>query len=156
MTPYYLWTLNYSIMVCKYLELPLCFLPGWFIRSQVLEPMTLGTVGSVEASYLAMQKGWAINLSGGFHHASRSHGEGFCIFPDITYISHYLRQIYLVKRIMIIDLDAHQGNGHELDHLNDDNTFIIDAYNHRIYPGDEKAKEAIKCDIDVAYSTSDE
>jgi histone deacetylase 11 len=118
--------------------------------------MTLGTVGSVEASYLAMQKGWAINLSGGFHHASRSHGEGFCIFPDITFCTHYLRQIYLVKKIMIIDLDAHQGNGHEIDHLNDVNTFIMDAYNHRIYPGDKKAKAAIKCDINVSYSTTDE
>jgi histone deacetylase 11 len=118
--------------------------------------MSLGTVGSVESSFLAMQKGWAINLSGGFHHASRSNGEGFCIYPDITFITHYLRQIYMVKRIMIIDLDAHQGNGHERDHLDEDNTYIIDAYNHRIYPDDRKAMQAIKYDIDVRYSTSDE
>ena len=118
--------------------------------------MTLGTVGSVESSFLAIQKGWAINLSGGFHHASRSNGEGFCIYPDITFITHYLRQIYMVKRIMIIDLDAHQGNGHERDHLNEDNTYIMDAYNHRIYPGDTEAMKAIKYDIDVRYSTSDE
>lgn len=149
MSPFYLFTHNYSLAVCKYLELPLYFLPGWFIRSQVLEPMTLGTVGSVEASYLAMEKGWAINLSGGFHHASRSKGEGFCIYPDITFITHYLRQIYLVKKIMIIDLDAHQGNGHELDHMGERNTFIMDAYNHSVYPGDKKAQEAIKCDISI-------
>jgi len=40
---------------------------------------------------------------------------------------------------MIIDLDAHQGNGHEKDFMGDQNTFIIDFYNHFIYPGDESA-----------------
>jgi len=56
---------------------------------------------------------------------------------------------------MIIDLDAHQGNGHELDHKGDPDTFIIDAYNHHIYPGDRDAKEAIKEDIHVVYTDSD-
>lgn len=37
---------------------------------------------------------------------------------------------------MIIDLDAHQGNGHERDHINRSDVFIVDAYNHNIYPGD--------------------
>ena len=35
---------------------------------------------------------------------------------------------------MIVDLDAHQGNGHERDHLNDPDCYIVDAYNHGIYP----------------------
>lgn len=41
---------------------------------------------------------------------------------------------------MIIDLDAHQGNGYERDLVNDDNVFIVDCYNHRIYPFDYKAR----------------
>lgn len=53
-----------------------------------------------------------MNLSGGFHHASKSNGGGFCIYPDITIIVHYLRSRMGKKRIMIIDLDAHQGNGY--------------------------------------------
>ena len=56
---------------------------------------------------------------------------------------------------MIIDLDAHQGNGHERDHLNNEDVYIVDAYNHRIYPGDIDAKEAISRDIDVRHSTND-
>ena len=91
MSAFYLFKMNYSIFVCKYVELPLCFLPGWFLRSQLLEPMLLGSKGSVDAAFLAMTHGWAINLSGGFHHASASNGEGFCIFPDVTFITHYLR-----------------------------------------------------------------
>lgn len=56
---------------------------------------------------------------------------------------------------MIIDLDAHQGNGHERDHLNREDIFIVDAYNHHIYPGDKTAKKAISKDIAVSPSTTD-
>ena len=101
--------------------------------------MQLGSVGSVEAAYLAVNKGWAINLSGGFHHATKDSGGGFCIYPDITFITYKLRQIYKIKKIMIVDLDAHQGNGHERDHIGDEDTHIFDVYNHQIYPADEYA-----------------
>lgn len=57
---------------------------------------------------------------------------------------------------MIIDLDAHQGNGHERDHINRDDVFIVDAYNHNIYPGDAFAKRAISKDISVRHSTTNE
>lgn len=103
----YLMYLNYSVFICSCIELPLIFLPGWFLRSQLLEPMQLGSIGSVEAAYLAVDKGWAINLSGGFHHATRDSGGGFCIYPDITFVTYKLRQVYNIKRIMIVDLDAH-------------------------------------------------
>ena len=149
----YLFSHNFSAKVSKLVELPLCFMPGWFLRSQLLEPMCLGSVGSVDSAYLAMEKGWAINLSGGFHHARKDGGEGFCVYPDITMVTHYLRRVYNIKKIMIVDLDAHQGNGHERDHLGDENTYILDAYNHSIYPGDELAKSAIKKDVYVATDT---
>ena len=56
---------------------------------------------------------------------------------------------------MIVDLDAHQGNGYERDFLHDDNTFIIDCYNHRIYPADYVAKDAIDLDMKVTSQTTD-
>lgn len=83
--------------------------------------------------------GWAVNLSGGFHHASTSQGGGFCIYPDITMIVHYLRTRKDKKRIMIIDLDAHQGNGHERDAIGDEDVYIVDFYNHKVYPQDYEA-----------------
>lgn len=57
---------------------------------------------------------------------------------------------------MIIDLDAHQGNGHERDHINRRDVFIVDAYNHNIYPGDDEAKEGISKDIEVRHETTNE
>ena len=58
--------------------------------------MLLGSVGSVDSAYLAMEKGWAINLSGGFHHARKNGGEGFCVYPDISMIVYYLRKVYKI------------------------------------------------------------
>lgn len=50
-------------------------------------------------------------------------------------------------RAMIVDLDAHQGNGHERDFMHDDDTFILDAYHHGIYPGDATARRAINSEL---------
>lgn len=84
-----------------------------------------------------MKMGWSVNLSGGFHHASYTNGGGFCIYPDISLAVHYLRTRLGIRKVMIVDLDAHQGNGHERDHLQDEGVFIVDFYNHYIYPDDQ-------------------
>lgn len=55
---------------------------------------------------------------------------------------------------MIVDLDAHQGNGHERDFIGDTNTYIFDMYNPEIYPGDTYAQGAISKEIWVTYDTS--
>ena len=57
---------------------------------------------------------------------------------------------------MIIDLDAHQGNGYQRDMIYDDDIFIVDAYNHYVYPGDQNAKLAIKREIEVNSTTEDD
>ena len=48
-----------------------------------------------------------------------------------------------LKRVMIVDLDAHQGNGHERDFIGDNSVCIMDVYNKYIYPGDQYAKNGI-------------
>jgi histone deacetylase 11 len=136
MTKKYQFFLNYSIYICRCLEVPLCFLPEFLMRMRVLDPMQLATQGSVDAACLALKHGWAVNLAGGYHHACRTHGGGFCIYPDITFIVHYMRKWHGIQKFMIIDLDAHQGNGHERDMMKDDDVHIVDAYNPYIYPGD--------------------
>ena len=56
---------------------------------------------------------------------------------------------------MIVDLDAHQGNGHERDFIGDKDTSIVDVYHHGIYPGDQVARTAIDMDIKITPSTTD-
>jgi len=107
---------------------------------------------------LALLKGWAINLSGGYHHASYHNGGGFCFYADISLCISHLKRYHgdRIKKVMIIDLDAHQGNGHERDFMQDPNVLIIDAYNPNIYPYDFPARKAITVDIPVYPSDTDD
>ena len=107
MSKWYLFTLNYSIQLFRCIELPVFFLPAWILRMRLQDPMMRATQGSVDAACIARRTGWAINVSGGYHHAHREGGGGFCIYPDITFITHYMQQWFSYKRILIIDLDAH-------------------------------------------------
>ena len=131
-------------------------LPSWLLRWRVLDPMMSATQGSIAGAYMAMINGWAINLSGGYHHASSYTGGGFCVYPDITLAVHFVRKFMGVKRVMIVDLDAHQGNGHGRDFIGDDKTFIVDCYNPQIYPGDEDAKRGINQPIYVTRNDNDQ
>lgn len=117
--------------------------------------MLLASEGSILAACLAKKQGWAINLSGGFHHASFNRGGGFCIYPDISLVIHYLQTRLKLQRIMVIDLDAHQGNGYQRDFILQDDIYIVDCYNYKIYPKDYEAKEAIMKNIPIDKSTSD-
>jgi acetoin utilization deacetylase AcuC-like enzyme len=69
----------------------------------------------VKAAKLAVERGWAINIGGGFHHCSADHGGGFCVYADISLAIHFLfREFLEVKKAMIIDLDAHQVDNFEV------------------------------------------
>ena len=65
---------------------------------------------TLQAGKLAMERGWAINIGGGFHHCSSEKGGGFCAYADISLSLQFLFRRYpdKVKKAMIIDLDAHQ------------------------------------------------
>ncbi len=102
--------------------------------------MKWATAGTLLAAELALIYGWAINLGGGYHHAKRSGGEGFCIYNDIILAIKELREKNpSLKKFLIIDLDAHRGNGHE-SYRGTDNDIrehveIFDIYNKENYPG---------------------
>ncbi len=64
-----------------------------------------------QAAKLAVERGWAINLGGGFHHSHRVQGGGFCVYADISLAIKTLQEEGLTQKTMIVDLDAHQVNG---------------------------------------------
>jgi histone deacetylase 11 len=155
-TPFYLKSLESSWTMARITELGfLRFFPSNLTREIVLEAMTYQVGGSMLASEAALRRGWAINLGGGFHHASAYNGGGFCALADISLIVKYLRLEHKIKRAMIIDLDAHQGNGYQRDFLGDKDVFIVDMYNKEIYPHDGKAKAAIAVKVEIPAYTSD-
>jgi acetoin utilization deacetylase AcuC-like enzyme len=69
------------------------------------------TQGTIDCCMIAMKKGVALNIAGGTHHAYADRGEGFCLLNDFAVAANYLLKHNLSKRILIIDLDVHQGNG---------------------------------------------
>lgn len=153
----YLSRLKWSLVVATITEIPpLIFLPNFLVQRKVLRPLRTQTGGTIMAGKLAMDRGWAINVGGGFHHCSSDKGGGFCAYADITLTIKFLfERVESVSRATIIDLDAHQGNGHERDFLDDSRVYIMDVYNRHIYPGDGFAKTAIKRKVELDWGTDD-
>ena len=92
---------------------PLAFLPPFLLRRKVLRPMATMAGGTMMAAALAMERGWAINLGGGMHHASHDQGGGWCPYADIHLAIRRLRAASGggVRRVMVVDLDVHQVGG---------------------------------------------
>lgn len=67
--------------------------------------------GTIDCALYALHHGVALNIAGGTHHAFSDRGEGFCLLNDFAIAANYLLQQELAKKILIIDLDVHQGNG---------------------------------------------
>eukprot|EP00898_Chlorokybus_atmophyticus_P005493 jgi/Chlat1/5945/Chrsp4S06269 len=114
------------------------------------------TGGTVLAGKLAAERGWAINLGGGFHHCCADQGGGFCAYADITLCIQFAFRRLGMKRALIIDLDAHQGNGHERDFAGDKRVYILDMFNHKIYPQDFEARQSISLAVELDPGTSDD
>lgn len=155
-TPEYLESLRRSESVAAILEVPqVAAAPIGLLDRLVLRPMRWACGGTVVAARAALARGWAINLGGGFHHAGPDRGEGFCVYNDIALATRAVRGEGRVARVMVIDLDAHQGNGVERFALRDSGLAVLDLYNGEIYPGDEEAKRAIRWDLPVPCGTGD-
>ncbi len=94
-----------------------------------------------------------ITIGGGYHHAFYDHGEGFCIFNDLAITARYLIDKGLAKRILIIDLDVHQGNGTASILHEDDNIFTFSMHGSKNYPA---KKQASDYDLGLPDGTGDQ
>lgn len=108
--------------------------------------------GTLECAYYAQQYGVAMNVAGGTHHSFRSHGEGFCVFNDIAIAANYLLREGQVQRILIVDLDVHQGNGTARIFQNDPRVFTFSMHGAKNYP---LRKEISDLDIGLPDKTED-
>ena len=84
---------------------------GFPLTQQLFDRCLTIAGGTIEACHFAMAHGVAMNVAGGTHHAFTDRGEGFCLLNDQAMAANYLINNNLSKRILIIDLDVHQGNG---------------------------------------------
>ncbi|XP_051151289.1 histone deacetylase 2, partial [Andrographis paniculata] len=151
----YLNSLKSSLNVATIVEVPpVSLLPNCLVDKHVLHPFRKQVGGTILAAKLAKERGWAINVGGGFHHCSAKKGGGFCAYADISLCIHFAFIRLNISRVMIIDLDAHQGNGHEKDFSDDRRVYILDMYNPNIYPFDYEARRYINQEVEVVSGTS--
>lgn len=121
--------------------------------TRVLARAHLANVGgTVLAARFALRDGVGINCGGGAHHAFRSHGAGFCLLNDIAVAIMKLFRERLIKRAMVIDLDAHQGDGTASIFGKDRRVFTFSMHGADIYP---EKKEKSSLDIGLRPGTGD-
>ena len=117
---------------------------GFPLIDSVIQRSLVATGGTVLASKLAIHYGISCNTAGGSHHANFDGGAGYCVFNDVAVASHYLINRGLANKILIVDLDVHQGNGNSDIFKHNRNVFTFSMHSKSNYP----AKKS-KSDLDV-------
>ena len=124
---------------------------GFPISKQLIEREFIIAGGTVSGALKAINEGIAFNIAGGTHHAFSSHGEAFCLLNDQAIAARYLLDKKIVKKVLIIDLDVHQGNGTAEIFQNDDRVFTFSMHGKKNYPFKKE-----KSDWDIALEDKTE
>jgi histone deacetylase 11 len=141
-TPEYLQTLRSKQVLASILEVPVVSrLPRWLIDWRILRPMRYATGGTILACRLALEHGIAINLGGGYHHAAASWGGGFCVYADAALAAKVLHDEQRVRRVLVVDLDAHQGNGTAAVFQDWPWASIVDLYETDLFPARKESED---------------
>ena len=105
------------------------------------------THATYECALYAKEYGISLSTSGGTHHGFAGHGEGFCVFNDVCVASNLLLARGQAKRILILDLDVHQGNGNASIMADNDDVFVMSMHGEKNYPYHKP-----KSDLDIALA----
>ncbi|QOJ29146.1 MAG: histone deacetylase [Ignavibacteriales bacterium] len=106
-----------------------------FPWSPELAVRSFATVGgAISAAFEALKTGISGNLAGGTHHAFRESGEGFCVFNDQAVAAQLILSQKLVKKVLIVDLDVHQGNGTSDIFSDSEDVFVFSMHGEKNYP----------------------
>lgn len=108
--------------------------------------------GTIDCCLYAFEYGVALNVAGGTHHAFANRGEGFCLLNDFAVAANYLLKKKLAKKILIVDLDVHQGNGTASLFEHEPRVFTFSMHGAHNYPFH---KEKSDLDIGLADGTED-
>ena len=107
---------------------------GFPQSSALIERELIITRGTIDCALFALEHGCALNIAGGTHHAFAERGEGFCLLNDMAVASDYLLHKNLVAKILVIDLDVHQGNGTAKLMENEPRVFTFSMHGKNNYP----------------------
>jgi acetoin utilization deacetylase AcuC-like enzyme len=106
--------------------------------------------GTILTARLALERGLAVHLGGGFHHAFHDHGEGFCVLNDVAIAVEALKKEGAVRKAMVVDCDLHHGNGTAHILADKDYAFTFSIHQMDIYPSNKPSST-----IDVGLWSGD-
>lgn len=117
---------------------------GFPQSDQLVRRELIITQGTIDACHFAFESGVSLNVAGGTHHAFADRGEGFCLLNDMAVASTYLLKRGLAHKILIVDLDVHQGNGTAALMQNESRVFTFSMHGATNYPFHKE-----KSDLDI-------
>jgi acetoin utilization deacetylase AcuC-like enzyme len=126
---------------------------GFPLTPELIEREWIITQGTIDCTQIAYRDGIAMNVAGGTHHAFPDRGEGFCLLNDIGVAAHYLLETKQAKKILVIDLDVHQGNGTAVMFQEEPRVFTFSMHGKDNYP---LRKEQSDLDIELPTGTDDQ
>ncbi|MGB3491267.1 MAG: histone deacetylase [Elainellaceae cyanobacterium] len=120
---------------------------------ELVERTCFAVAGTILTAQLALRHGLACNTVGGTHHAFPDYGSGFCIFNDLAIAARTVQALGLAKKILIVDLDVHQGDGTAIIFQDDPTVFTFSMHCHINFPS---RKQTSDLDVPLAEGTEDE
>jgi len=125
---------------------------GFPISKGLVEREITINAGTIQCAEFALDYGIAMNVAGGTHHAFTDRAEGFCLLNDIAIAAKYLLKKKKATKILVIDLDVHQGNGTAEIFKNDSDVFTFSMHGEHNYP---LQKEKSDLDVPLKDGTQD-
>ncbi len=125
---------------------------GFHLSEALVKREQIIVDGTIKASEFALRNGIAMNIAGGTHHAFANRGEAFCLLNDQAIAARYLQKKRLAEKILIVDLDVHQGNGTAEIFEDDSSVFTFSMHGKNNYPF---KKELSDLDIELPDGTGD-
>ncbi|GLB48591.1 histone deacetylase family protein [Neptunitalea lumnitzerae] len=126
---------------------------GFPLSKELVDREVIIADGTIKGAEYALTHGIAFNIAGGTHHAYSNHGEAFCLLHDQAIAARYLQQHQLAQKILIVDLDVHQGNGTAEIFAGDTSVFTFSMHGKSNYPF---RKEQSDLDIALEDNCTDE
>jgi len=118
---------------------------GFPLSKGLVEREIIIAGGTIQGAIKAFETGIAMNIAGGTHHAFKRRGEAFCLLNDQAIAAQYLIDQKLADRILIVDLDVHQGNGTAEIFKSNPNVFTFSMHGQKNYPFHKE-----QSDLDIA------
>nr|WP_299382702.1 histone deacetylase [Allomuricauda sp.] len=126
---------------------------GFPLSEELVQREQIIADGTIKGCEFALEHGIAMNIAGGTHHAYSNRGEAFCMLNDQAIGAKYLIEKGLAQKVLIVDLDVHQGNGTAEIFQEDNSVFTFSMHGKGNYPF---KKEISDLDIPLEKGTNDQ